>query len=62
MLRLGLLMTITLTIHNLPEGFAVAFSAFTNIGPIMALAIGMAVVAAAAVGAAEQKVASSTKQ
>jgi zinc transporter ZupT len=40
MLRLGLLMTITLTIHNLPEGFAVAFSAFTNIGPIMALAIG----------------------
>jgi ZIP family zinc transporter len=55
-------MTITLTIHNLPEGFAVAFSAFTNIGPIMALAIGMAVVAAAAVGAAEQKVASSTKQ
>ncbi|WIA36696.1 hypothetical protein OEZ86_007973 [Tetradesmus obliquus] len=41
MLRLGLLMTITLTIHNLPEGFAVAFSAFTNIGPIMALAIAL---------------------
>ncbi|WIA16504.1 hypothetical protein OEZ85_013182 [Tetradesmus obliquus] len=34
-------LTITLTIHNLPEGFAVAFSAFTNIGPIMALAIAL---------------------
>ncbi|GIL59041.1 hypothetical protein Vafri_14009 [Volvox africanus] len=39
MLRLGVLMAITMTLHNLPEGFAVAFSAFTEFGPIMALAI-----------------------
>lgn len=41
MLRLGVLMAITMTLHNLPEGFAVAFSAFTDIGPIMALAIAL---------------------
>jgi hypothetical protein len=29
------------TLHNLPEGFAVAFSAFTDIAPIMVLAIGL---------------------
>jgi ZIP family zinc transporter len=28
-------------LHNLPEGFAVAFSAFTDIAPIMVLAIGL---------------------
>lgn len=32
-------MSLTMTLHNLPEGFAVAFSAMTNFGPIMALAI-----------------------
>lgn len=41
MLRLGLLMAVTMTLHNLPEGFAVAFSAFTDFGPIMALAIAL---------------------
>jgi ZIP family zinc transporter len=39
LLRLGLLMAFTMTLHNLPEGFAVAFSAFTDVGPIMAAAI-----------------------
>lgn len=29
----------TMTLHNLPEGAAVAFSAFTPLGPLMALAI-----------------------
>jgi len=29
------------TLHNLPEGFAVAFSAFTDIAPVMVLAIGL---------------------
>lgn len=29
------------TLHNLPEGFAVAFSAFTDIAPIMVVAIGL---------------------
>lgn len=37
--RLGLLMSLTMTLHNLPEGFAVAFSSLTDFGPIMALAI-----------------------
>lgn len=37
--RLGTLMAVTMTLHNLPEGFAVAFSAFTPLGPVMALAI-----------------------
>lgn len=37
--RLGLLMSLTMTLHNLPEGFAVAFSSMTDFGPIMALAI-----------------------
>ena len=32
-------MAFTMTLHNLPEGFAVAFSAFTDFGPIMAAAI-----------------------
>ncbi|KAG2437289.1 hypothetical protein HXX76_005947 [Chlamydomonas incerta] len=41
MMRLGLLMAVTMTIHNLPEGFAVAFSAFTDFGPVMALAIAL---------------------
>lgn len=39
LLRLGLLMAMTMTLHNLPEGFAVAFAAFTDFGPIMAAAI-----------------------
>ncbi|KAI7843151.1 hypothetical protein COHA_003322 [Chlorella ohadii] len=39
LLRLGLLMAVTMTLHNLPEGFAVAFAAFTDFGPVMALAI-----------------------
>eukprot|EP00887_Chlorella_sp_A99_P008107 scaffold12.g8107.t1 len=39
LLRLGLLMSVTMTLHNLPEGFAVCFSAFTDFGPVMALAI-----------------------
>jgi ZIP family zinc transporter len=37
--RLGLLMSLTMTLHNFPEGFAVAFSSLTDFGPIMALAI-----------------------
>lgn len=41
LMRLGLLMAITMTLHNLPEGFAVAFSSFTSIGPVMATAIGV---------------------
>lgn len=32
-------MSLTMTLHNLPEGFAVAFSSMTDFGPIMALAI-----------------------
>lgn len=39
LMRLGLLMAVTMTIHNLPEGFAVAFSAFTGFGKLMAAAI-----------------------
>ncbi|KAL3152332.1 hypothetical protein ABBQ32_001396 [Trebouxia sp. C0010 RCD-2024] len=39
LLRLGLLMALTMTLHNFPEGFAVAFSSFTSIGPVMAIAI-----------------------
>ncbi len=39
LLRLGLLMALTMTLHNLPEGMAVGFSAFTSFGPIMAAAI-----------------------
>lgn len=39
LLRLGLLMAFTMTLHNLPEGFAVGFSALTDFGPIMATAI-----------------------
>ena len=41
LLRLGLLMALTMTLHNMPEGFAVAFSAYTPLGPIMATAIAM---------------------
>eukprot|EP00882_Tetradesmus_deserticola_P017363 GHRQ01018598.1.p1 GENE.GHRQ01018598.1~~GHRQ01018598.1.p1 ORF type:complete len:316 (+),score=141.17 GHRQ01018598.1:1037-1984(+) len=39
LMRLGLLMAVTMTLHNLPEGCAVAFSAFTDFGTTMALAI-----------------------
>lgn len=39
LLRLGLVMSLTMTLHNFPEGFAVAFSSLTDFGPIMALAI-----------------------
>jgi ZIP family zinc transporter len=39
LMRLGMLMAVTMTLHNLPEGFAVAFSAYTEMGLIMALAI-----------------------
>ena len=39
LLRLGFLMAVTMTLHNLPEGFAVAFSAQTELGPVMALAV-----------------------
>jgi len=39
LLRLGFLMAITMSLHNAPEGFAVAFSSFTDFGPIMAFAI-----------------------
>ena len=39
LLRLGFLMAITMTLHNAPEGFAVAFSSFTDFGPVMAFAI-----------------------
>lgn len=39
LLRLGLVMALTMTLHNFPEGFAVAFSSFTPLGPLMAAAI-----------------------
>ncbi|KAK9826570.1 hypothetical protein WJX74_003411 [Apatococcus lobatus] len=39
LLRLGLLMALTMTLHNMPEGFAVAFASFTDFGPLMAVAI-----------------------
>ena len=41
LLRLGILMAFAMTLHNLPEGFAVACASFTKIGPTMAFAIGM---------------------
>ncbi|KAI3425977.1 hypothetical protein D9Q98_007945 [Chlorella vulgaris] len=41
LLRLGLLMAVTMTLHNLPEGFAVAFASFTDFGPVMAAAIAL---------------------
>lgn len=41
LLRLGILMAIAMTLHNLPEGFAVACASFTPIGPTMAFAIGL---------------------
>lgn len=41
LLRLGILMAITMTLHNLPEGFAVACASLSKIGPTMAFAIGM---------------------
>jgi len=41
LLRLGILMSIAMTLHNLPEGFAVACASFTSVGPTMAFAIGM---------------------
>lgn len=39
LLRLGLVVAVAMTAHNLPEGFAVAFSSFTPLGPAMAWAI-----------------------
>mmetsp|Transcript_20108 Transcript_20108/g.51497 ORF Transcript_20108/g.51497 Transcript_20108/m.51497 type:complete len:329 (-) Transcript_20108:63-1049(-) len=39
LMRLGMLMAVTMTIHNCPEGFAVAFAANTELGPMMAMAI-----------------------
>ena len=39
LLRLGLVVAVAMTAHNLPEGFAVAFSSFTPLGPTMVLAI-----------------------
>ena len=39
LLRLGFLMAVTMTLHNLPEGFAVAFASLTDFGPVMALAV-----------------------
>ena len=41
LLRLGLVMAVAMTLHNLPEGFAVAFSSFTPLGPVMASAIAL---------------------
>lgn len=41
LVRLGVLMAITMTLHNLPEGLAVAYSSFTKIGPTVAFAIAM---------------------
>jgi ZIP family zinc transporter len=32
-------MAVTMTLHNLPEGFAVAFASLTEFGPVMALAV-----------------------
>jgi len=39
LLRLGFVVSVAMTLHNLPEGFAVAFSSFTALGPVMAAAI-----------------------
>eukprot|EP00899_Mesostigma_viride_P024130 jgi/Mesvir1/4901/Mv11163-RA.1 len=39
LLRLGFLMAFTMTVHNLPEGFAVAMAAYTNFGVVMAVAV-----------------------
>jgi len=39
LMRLGVLMAVTMTAHNLPEGVAVGASALTPVGPLMALAI-----------------------
>lgn len=39
--RLGLLMAVTMTLHNMPEGLAVAFSSYTDFGAVMAVAIAM---------------------
>lgn len=41
LVRLGVLMAVTMTLHNLPEGLAVAYSSFTKIGPTVAFAIAM---------------------
>ena len=41
LLRLGILMAVAMTLHNLPEGFAVACASYTDVGPTMAFAIGM---------------------
>jgi ZIP family zinc transporter len=34
-------MAFTMTLHNMPEGLAVAFSSYTNFGELMAVAIAM---------------------
>ena len=39
LMRLGMLMAVTMTLHNLPEGFAVAFSSYTDVGVVMMLAV-----------------------
>jgi len=39
LMRLGMLMAVTMTIHNCPEGFAVAFAANTQLGVTLAAAI-----------------------
>lgn len=39
LMRLGFLMAVTMTLHNLPEGFAVAFSSYTDVGLLMATAV-----------------------
>ena len=41
-------------LHNLPEGFAVAFAAFTDFGPIMALAIAIHNIPEVCVGACRE--------
>lgn len=41
LLRLGLLMAFTMTLHNMPEGLAVAFSSYTGLGWVMAIAIAL---------------------
>ena len=41
LLRLGVLMAVTMTLHNLPEGFAVGVAALTDSGPLIAMGIGL---------------------
>ncbi|XRB05933.1 zinc transporter ZupT [Pycnococcus provasolii] len=39
LLRLGFLMAVTMTLHNLPEGFAVAFASHADFGTAVTLAV-----------------------